>query len=146
MSENPLVGYWKLISCDAVRGHGSRVPAYGRHPCGRLYYDKLGNMSVHIMRSGRRGSDGRPGPQEGDEGAKTGSGGYQAYFSTYSVDAEKKIVHHEVLGSLFPDWIGTTQVRYYELQDSNRLLLRTAPIGSESEDQTVFELLWERIS
>ncbi len=145
MSENPLVGYWKLISCDALREHGRRVPAYGKNPCGRLYYDDLGNMSVHIMRSGRRRTKHVAGISEHDEGSKAGYDGYQAYFSTYSVDAEKGIIRHKVLGSLFPDWTGTTQVRYYELRESNRMLLRTAPIGSATEDQTVFELLWERI-
>jgi hypothetical protein len=145
MSENPLVGYWQLISCDALRDRGNRVPAYGRNPCGRLYYDELGNMSVHIMRSGRRANGGGAGLRAGGEGAKTGYDGYQAYFATYSVDTENRIIRHKVLGSLLPDWTGSTQVRYYELRDPDRLLLRTAPIGSAAEDQTVFELLWERI-
>ena len=53
MHSNPFVGVWKLISCDAIRKNGSVLPIYGKNPVGRLYYDEAGNMSVHMMKSGR---------------------------------------------------------------------------------------------
>jgi hypothetical protein len=145
MGENPLIGCWKLISCVAIRSHGNRVPVYGKNPIGRLYYDAAGNMSVHIMRPGRAGPEGVSDLACGDKPPDGVLGGYQAYFSTYSVNAELKIVRHEVLGSLYPNWTGSTQVRYYEMRDPDHLLLRSAPIGSRCRNGPIFELEWERI-
>lgn len=145
MSENPLIGYWKLISCVAVRNRGARVPLYGKHPIGRLYYDAAGNMSVHIMRAGRRAQGHVSDLAGGDELPYGALSGYQAYFATYHVDTDSGIVRHKVLGSWYPDWTGTTQIRYYELQHEDRLLLRNAPIGSGAADEALFELTWERI-
>jgi len=145
MSENPLIGYWKLISCDALRNHGNLVPVYGRNPSGRLYYDDKGNMSVHIMRSGRRRGNGGLASAPSDEEIRSSYDGYQAYFATYTVDTARQVIRHEVLGSLFPDWTGSTQVRYYELPDDKHLLLSTGPIGSEPGDAPIFQLVWERL-
>ena len=82
----------------------------------------------------------------GNEDGLLAQDGYQAYFSTYDIDAEHQIVRHKVLGSLYPDWTGTTQVRYYQLRDGNRLMLSTAPVGAPPEDEPIFELVWERIT
>lgn len=36
MPDNPIVGVWKLISCDAIRRNGSVLPIYGKNPVGQL--------------------------------------------------------------------------------------------------------------
>jgi hypothetical protein len=61
------------------------------------------------------------------------------------VDTEERVIRHIVLGSLFPEWTGSTQVRYYDLQDRDHLLLSTAPIGAKPEDGPIFQLVWERM-
>jgi hypothetical protein len=69
--------------------------------------------------------------------------GYGAYFGRYEVDMENGIVYHHVEGSLFPNWEGGTQKRFFKVT-GNRLELVTAP-ALFSGAQTVGVLEWERI-
>jgi hypothetical protein len=146
MSNNMLVGTWKLISCNAHRRNGQVVPIYGENPEGRLFYDAAGNMSVHLMRAGR------PMFKDGykfratDEEMRAAYQGYEAYFSTYVVDPEKCLIHHTVLGGLFPNWTASIQSRYYRFEGPNRLTLSTEPMDSLPSRRTVVALVWERLS
>jgi len=142
---DPIIGAWKLISCEAVRENGSPVPVYGRQPVGRLHYDESGNMSVQIMKTGRPffQADTKSGGE--DDEMLAAFDGYEAYFSTYSVDADRGIIQHTVLGSLFPNWTGTVQTRFYEFEGQDRLILRTEPCGSNGRKGTVLKLVWERV-
>lgn len=145
VTEKRLRGVWKLVSCDALRHNGGVVPIYGKRPIGRLYYDEDGNMSVHIMRDGRPGiKSGTKFRADADE-MRIAYEGYEAYFSTCEVDPELHVIRHKVLGSLFPNWTGTTQVRFYAFQGDDRLILSTAPIGASPSEDTVVTLTWERL-
>lgn len=145
MSENPLVGVWKLVACEAIRTNGSLVPIYGKRPVGRLYYDAQGNMSVHIMRAGRAPSLGETKFAASDEEMKAAYEGYEAYFSKYKLDQASGTVSHKVVGSLFPNWTGSIQHRYYEIDSRGQLILSTAPIGSSPNGKTIVKLTWERL-
>jgi hypothetical protein len=146
MRENPLVGVWKLVAWDVIRTNGVRVPIFGKQPIGRLYYDAAGNMSVHIMKAGREQFAGgtRAGATDGE--TRSAFEGYEAYFSTYVVDAERQTISHNVLGSLFPDWTGSIQRRFYAFDSMGRLVLSTEPIGSQPVNGNLVELVWERLS
>jgi hypothetical protein len=137
---------WKLVSCEAIRRNGSSVPVYGKRPVGRLYYDAAGNMSVHIMK-GERSRFGT-GTRNGAALAEMSAAyeGYEAYFSTYVVDPERQVISHKVVGSLFPNWTGTVQSRYYEFEGDDRLVLSTEPIGTVPGDKPVVNLVWERLA
>jgi hypothetical protein len=146
MLENPFVGVWELVSCVAARKDGGALPIYGKCPIGRLYYDSAGNMSVHIMKAGRPKFK-----RESKFGAtldemRTAYEGYEAYFSTYQVDQESRIINHRVIGGLFPNWAGTVQSRHYQFEGDNRLVLSSEAIGSGPADKTVVTLVWERLS
>ncbi|MFH1184609.1 MAG: lipocalin-like domain-containing protein [Chloroflexota bacterium] len=145
MAENALVGVWKLVSCDATRKNGTRIPIYGKRPVGRLFYDAAGNMSVHIMKSGRRRCESETKFGASDEEMKAAYEGYEAYFSKYAVDTERRTINHKVLGSLFPNWTGSTQTRYYAFDRDNRLVLSTEPIGASRSENTTVRRVWERL-
>jgi hypothetical protein len=51
---------------------------------------------------------------------------YVAMFGPYSLDEEKCVVTHHVLGCNYPDMIGTNQVRPFELS-GDTLTLKPAP-------------------
>lgn|SRR5574341_26639 len=144
MSNNPFVGVWKLVSCDAIRKDGSALPIYGKNPIGRLYYDVAGNMSVHIMRAGRPSFKGDTKFRATPDEMRTAYERYEAYFSTYVIDGENCMIHHTVIGSLFPNWTGTIQSRHYKFED-DRLILSTDPIGYISKEKTIVTLVWERL-
>jgi hypothetical protein len=144
-SDNPFIGAWRLISCEAVRRNGKAVPLYGPAPMGRLYYDADGNMSVHIMRRHRAPLRSNGNRTEGADEMRAAFEGYQAYFSTYVVEAERHLIHHNVIGSLFPNWTGTTQTRSYTFEGSNRLVLSSPPSSDGRSAKTLVKLVWERL-
>jgi hypothetical protein len=143
---NPFVGTWRLVSCHAHRRNGQVVPIYGPDPEGRLFYDAAGNMSVHIMQSGRARFHAAEKFRATDAEMRAAYRGYEAYFSTYDVDEEHGLINHHVVGGLFPNWTGTIQARYYRFNGPDRLVLSTEPIGSAPARRTIVTLIWERIS
>jgi hypothetical protein len=146
MPQNPFVGVWKLISCDAIRRNGSVLPIYGKNPVGRLYYDAAGNMSVHLMRAGRANFAGETKFRATEKEMRSAYESYEAYFSTYAIDEEHHMLHHTVIGGLFPNWTGGIQSRYYQFDGIDRLILSTEPIGFEAKDRTTVKLVWERLN
>lgn len=147
MERNLFPGVWRLVSCDASRPNGGEGrPIYGKSPIGRLYYDGAGNMSVHIMKAGRsRFSSATKFGAAADE-MRSAYESYEAYFSTYVIEPEAHLIHHTVIGGLFPNWEGSIQSRYYEFDGQDRLTLSTAPIGSTGGNEAVVTLVWERVS
>jgi len=145
MQCHSFVGVWKLISCDAIRKDGSVLPIYGKNPVGRLYYDAAGNMSVHMMKSGRTNFRDQTKFRATPSEMRAAYESYEAYFSTYEVDEVNHRINHTVLGGLFPNWTGTVQARYYQF-DGNHLILSTNPIGCASKEKTIVTLVWERSS
>jgi len=101
---------------------------------GRLMYDEQGEMSAHLMRSGR--------PREAATTEAARAAAYQAYlayFGPFTIDPDKPIVVHHVVGSSRPDWIGSEQVRYYGFPADNTLTL-----SLKSGDRVTQTLTWER--
>ncbi len=72
--------------------------------------------------------------------------GYEAYFSTYEIDAAQCVIRHRVDGGLFPNWTGSVQSRYYKFEGPDRLVLSTEPIDGPSAKRTVVTLMWERLA
>ncbi len=146
MDQNPFVGVWKLVSCDAVRSNGAEMPIYGRNPVGRLYYDADGNMSVHIMKSGRPHFRGETKFRATPEEMRAAYESYEAYFANYVVEVGENRIHHTVIGGLFPNWEGSVQSRFYKFDGEDRLILSTAPLGARPDGEPIITLIWERIS
>lgn len=144
MLSEQLVGTWRLISRETRGPEGNVSHAYAEQPVGQLMYDAKGNMSVAFMRRGRpkfAGSDKFQGtPAE----IRAAFDGFQAYFGTYEVDEAKQTVMHHIVGSLFPNWEGTSQTRLVELS-GNRLTLSTPPM-TEVGMTVLAVLVWERIA
>jgi hypothetical protein len=142
MTAEKFVGTWKLVSEEARSAKGQIFHVYGENPRGMIMYDAAGNVSVNLMRFDRNSlstaDKARSTPQEAKSAVET----YEAYFGTYSVDKEKGTVVHHVEGSLFPNWTGTDQIRFYEFSD-DYLILKTAeiPYGGTT---LVGKLVWKR--
>ena len=66
---------------------------------------------------------------------------YLTYCGTYKI-VEDKIIH-QIEVSLFPNWTGIDQVRYFELK-GNRLTLSTPLLLLRGKKQTA-HLVWERV-
>ncbi len=70
-----------------------------------------------------------------------GTRDYIAYSGRYTV--EGGTVTHHVEVSLFPNWVGLPQVRFYSLTEDT-LVLQTPPIESDKGMVTA-QLTWKRV-
>ena len=137
-----LLGTWKLVSCLGYWSDGRVTYPYGQNPEGLLIYDEQGHFSGQIQGQGRplfeSGNLLKGAPAE----IKAAFEGYVAYYGTYEVDEEAASLTHYVQGSLFPNWVGTTQTRLYEFQEE-KLTLTTLPFVGK-RNQLTLTLIWER--
>ena len=127
-----LVGNWKLVKYEIFDPAGPTRPR--AFDVGRLMYDEQGEMAAHLMRSGR--------PREAATTETARAAAYQAYlgyFGPFTIDPDKQIVVHHVVGSSRPDWIGSEQVRYYGFPADNTLTL-----SLKSGDRVTQTLTWVR--
>jgi hypothetical protein len=136
-----FIGTWRLVSSE-FQQNGEKTFPLGERPEGLLMYDACGNVAAQLMRRGRRvlGSGNQLGgtPEEIREAFE----GYVAYFGTFTVDPKAGRVTHQVQGSLLPNWIGGSQIRFYEIRD-DILTLRTEPIQTGRGEITGV-LVWRK--
>lgn len=144
MLKDALLGFWKLLTWE-VRGPGGQVTyPFGPEPRGLLVYGENGLMTAQLgdpRRAGFAANDralGAPGE------LKAAFEGYTAYFGRYEIDeAQRAVIHYPEL-ALFPNYTGSKQVRYIELE-GNRLTLSTNPISYQGQPQ-VYVLVWEKLN
>ena len=141
MAKNPFVGTWRLESCEFRSVDGHVTHPLGLDAIGYILYSEDGYMSVTLMPANRtRFADGDVSGGT-DEEKIASAETYVAYCGTYEIQG-KTVVHH-IEASFFPNWIGTDQVRSFEL-DGDRLTLSTPPYLAGGQQQ-VSLLIWQRI-
>jgi lipocalin-like protein len=134
-AKDRLVGAWNLVSFVSFDVSGASRP--GAYDLGRVFYDASGQMSAHLMNSANK-TDASP-STDADRAAAFRR--YLGYYGPFTVDEAAGIVTHHVDGSSNPSWVGSRQVRYFELSaDGNRLTLSV-----KNQGRTTGTLVWERI-
>jgi hypothetical protein len=139
-----LKGTWRLVSFEMQKSDGQVVYPLGKSAVGVLNYDVEGNMSVQLMRLDRQAFAANDQLKGTPEEVKSAFEGYVAYFGKYEVNEEKGTVTHRLKGSIFPNWVGSDQVRFFELS-GDRLTLRAPPIQLGGTALTSL-LIWDRMS
>ena len=136
-----LTGTWILHSLYGESAEGEIWQICGESPRGMLVYTAEGTTSVVLMQRGRpKFAAGLDAPTV--EELRAAFFGFDAYCGTYTVDAAQKQVTHHILGSRMPDWEGSAQVRYFELEGDS-LRIRSAPIPARGTEWTVY-VVWSR--
>jgi hypothetical protein len=133
-----FIGTWKLISYEFTSTTGELSYPRGRDAVGRISYDAAGRMCVQIMQPGR--------PQFASDDLRQGTPdemiaayrGYLAYYGTYTIDETRGIVVHKVEASLFPNYVGTDQMRHYTFSGARLTLEAETELGHA-------KLVWERL-
>jgi hypothetical protein len=143
-----FVGAWKLVSID---GNPQQLPGFYDRPTGLLIYDGSGRMSAQIVAKADRKpfppyNKGRAvaTPQEKELAFDS----YIAYFGSYTIDATAGTVTHHLEDSLIPGRQGTENVRWFEFQGDDRLIL--IPVedgkgGTIARKDATYILRWQRI-
>ena len=131
-----LVGSWELVSYEIIAADGSRRP--GNYDRGQITYDASSRMSAHLMHSANKADT----PPQSDELRAAAYRRYLGYYGPFVVDTANGTVTHIVEGSSNPSWVGSRQVRYFELSaDSQRLTL-----SLRDGARTTQSLVWKRSS
>jgi hypothetical protein len=140
ISKHQLVGTWQLVSWINKDADSNVSYPYGQDAVGYIMYAEDGYMSVHIMRTDRpKFASGDILGGSKDEQALVAQS-YIAYCGKYEIQGNK-VIHH-IEASLFPNWVGVDQERFFEFMD-NRLLLSTPPLNLSGKQQIAY-LIWER--
>jgi hypothetical protein len=129
-----LVGSWQLVSYEIIAADGSRRP--GNYDRGQISYDASGRMSAHLMHSSNKADQS---PQTDDLRA-TAYRRYLGYWGPFVVDPAAGHVTHIVEGSSNPSWVGSRQLRYYELSADDTQLTLSLRDGT----RTAQSLVWKR--
>ena len=144
MKKNPFTGTWKLIACEFRSADGHIEFPFGHDALGMIIYDASGNMAVQIIRADLpkfvSGDKYNGTPEE----VKAAFEGSLAYFGRYGVDEAAGTLTHHVVGSTFPNWIGSDQKRYFVFSGEH-LMLTTPPILMGGV-MTTGVLVWERLT
>lgn len=119
------------------------VDYLGQGSVGTLTYTSGGHMSVQIMKGGRRKFDSGElmggSPEEIDEAFRT----FFAYFGSFE-EKEPGLLAHHIIGSNFPNWVDTTELRQAKFEGDNLLL--TAPGVLPDGEEVKFEIRWEKVA
>jgi hypothetical protein len=135
-----LVGTWKFKSMVFKTDTGKTVYPYGEKMFGILIYTPGRYMSALLMDPDRKrfaSDDLKIGTA--DE-IKQAYDKFDAYCGTYTVNEEKNTVTHHVEGAKFPNWVGTDQVRHFELKgDKLRIKATIKMAGEDWHGEVVLE-------
>lgn len=143
MHGTSLAGAWKLLVFE-FRSEGQVVFPFGTNFLGLCLYDSTGYMALQIMRRERPRFAAND--QQLGTPAEVGDAffGYLSYAGTYVADETHGVVVHHVSQSLFPNWVGTDQVRFYRI--SGDRLIVSAPTQQVSGHLMDVMLVWERLA
>lgn len=142
-----FVGTWRLLDYSFLHEDGSIEHPWGTSVRGYLLYSAEGYMSGNLSPASdwasRRARLASAIKSHGGAGAfrRAGRRDYIAYAGRYTVEGDT--VTHHVEASLFPNWVGRPEVRYYEFE-GDTLTLRTGTIRS-GKHTIIAQLVWQRV-
>lgn len=115
----------------------------GEDALGQAIFTESGYVSAQLMRAGRPNFVSNNQALGTPEEILQSFQGYVAYYGRCELDLEKQTITTHVEGSLYPNWVGGEQIRFYEFNE-DRLVLRTPPITLGDEKITGV-LTWQRL-
>ena len=142
MALNSLIGTWRLVSWENRNEVGDFDYPFGRDAFGYITYTKSGFMFVAIMTSNRPHFSSDDILEGGSiEEKALAAETYLTYCGTYKI-MENRIIH-QIEMSMFPNWSGIDQERFFVLK-GDKLILSTPLLILGGKKQTT-HLVWERV-
>lgn len=142
--DHPLVGGWRLRSWVSIDEKGAETEPLGERPEGLLTYTADGSMLAIMGRADRpRFETADPvGGSDAERGQAFAT--FLAFGGRYELSGGA--VTHHIETSLFPNWVGTTQRRTWQLDPTGRWLTLISPPLELGGAIRVQRLTWERVS
>ena len=144
MSKSSFTGAWNLISSEMRTSGGDVHYPLGKDCSGRLVIDDQGHFSAQLMRSGRPNFASNDLLRGTDPEIRAAYEGYVSFWAHFEIEEAKQEMTYVVEGSLFPNWVGHENLRYYDF-DEDRLTLKT-PTFLMAEQEVTGVLIWQRLS
>lgn len=138
LSSEDFIGTWRLASVETRKEDGSLHRRGSR--TGYIIYSADGYMSVAFMKEGRTefaSGDIRGGTVDEKVEALNG---YISYSGKYEAGGDS--VYHHIEVSLFPNWIGDRQERYFKFEGGTLIL--STPLQLVGGMMLSSHLVWER--
>ncbi|MFE8599440.1 lipocalin-like domain-containing protein [Archangium violaceum] len=139
MMREAMIGTWKLLSLDVIRGE-QRRPLWGEAPVGQLIYAGDGRMAAEIMATDRRLWTNPDVLRASVDERAEALASYISYAGRWEL--EGGTVSHHIEVCVVPNWVGTRQTRRVMFSGDN-LTLSTEPILIDGGVQ-VIEVRWRR--
>ncbi len=140
-----ILGAWRLV---AVEGMSPVRHIPYDHPTGLIVYDRSGWMSVQIAIKGDRKPFAK-GLGSGTQEEKADAfDSYFSYYGPYTIDLKAQTITHHLKGYSYPTTTEINNVRWFEFQGPDRLILTPTEDGKGGTiDRTTatYKLVWERI-
>lgn len=145
-----FIGTWRLLDYSFIHEDGTVEHPWGTAVRGYLLYSAEGYMSGNLSPANdwpsrrarlKAALKAHPGAEALRLARRAGRRDYIAYTGSYSVEGDT--VTHHVEASLFPNWVGRPEVRYYKFE-GNTLTLRTGQVRA-GRDTIIAQLVWERV-
>ncbi len=137
-----LTGVWSLVKSEFRTDSGDTLYPLGEDAVGQAIFTADGFMSGQLMRRNRSRFEQDSQLLGTEAEIQEAFQGYIAYFGHCEIDAERRTITTRVDGSLFPNWVGGEQLRYFEFEDE-QLVLTTPPIAI-GDDHITGVLTWSR--
>ena len=144
--EHPLVGTWKLVDWTVAMEGGRTVRPFRGKATGVITYTDEGRMVATLMKTDRPMIGTRSFNEATAMERASAAAGYLSYAGSYEIVGDE--VHHHVDVSLFPDWVGGTQIRHiaWITNHDGTVDLELSDLGVGGDRTATIHLRWHRIT
>lgn len=140
-----LVGTWRLVDWTASIGDRAVTP-FGGPTAGLITYTEDGRMWGTLMLVDRNNVDAPTLASATVEERAKAAAGYLNYAGTYRIQGDDVV--HEVEVSLYPNWIGSDQIRQVEWarnEAGGHDLILSATYTDSKGERVFNQLRWRRL-
>jgi hypothetical protein len=142
MTNDKLVGAWKLVSASSTTSTGERIESpYGQGPAGFLTYGGDGRMTSLISYGGRKPLSFGGGTRSPQEEQAEAFNTFLAYAGRYTLN-DDKVIHHVEISSI-QNYVNKDLARTIKFE-GDRITLTTPPMTVNGKIQTI-QLIWQRL-
>jgi len=135
-----LLGTWELVRWETSYDDGRTIYPMGEDAKGFIMYTTDGYMSAALFRGNRPNFETGEALTASDAEKVAGWDSYYSYGGPFEIDGDRVI--HTVAHTIYPNWLGGTQVREISFEGEHMIL--TAPPQKTRRGTQNSRVIWRR--
>jgi len=135
-----LLGTWELVRWETSYDDGRTIYPMGEDAKGFIIYTTDGYMSAALFRGNRPNFETGEALTASDAEKVAGWDSYYSYGGPFEIDGDRVI--HTVAHTIYPNWLGGTQVREISFEGEH-MILTTPPQKTRRGTQNS-RVIWRR--